>query len=89
MLPTRAFENGVFVAYANRCARENDLDYVGLSCVVGPNGVDLARAQQHETLIFAELEHDLMAQWRRVNTYLADRIPAHYSALTDTTDNPR
>jgi predicted amidohydrolase len=89
MLPTRAFENGVFVAYANRCARENDLDYVGLSCVVGPNGVDLARAQQAETLIFAELEHDLLTQWRGVNTYLADRIPAHYGPLTDTAGNPQ
>jgi predicted amidohydrolase len=32
MVPTRAFENQVFVAYANRCASENGLEYIGLSC---------------------------------------------------------
>ena len=85
MVPTRAFENQVFVAYANRCANENGLDYIGLSCVVGPDGKDLARAGRDETLIFADLERDLLDQWRRVNTYLQDRNPALYGPLTEST----
>ncbi len=84
MVPTRAVENGVFLAYANRCASENGLDYVGQSCVVGPGGVDLARATHEEALIFAQLERDLLDQWRSVNTYLEDRNPALYGSLTDT-----
>jgi predicted amidohydrolase len=84
MVPTRAFENGVFVAYANRCASENGLEYVGLSCVAGPDGKDLARAERDETLIFAKLERDLLDRWRRVNTYLTDRNPALYGPLTET-----
>ena len=84
MVPTRAFENQVFVAYANRCASENGLDYIGQSCVVGPDGKDLARAEREETLIFAELERDLLDRWRQVNTYLQDRNPAHYGPLTET-----
>jgi predicted amidohydrolase len=84
LVPTRAFENGVFVAYANRCHAENELEYVGQSCIVGPDGRDLARAGRDETLIFADLEAALLEQWRRVNTYLDDRIPALYGPLTAT-----
>ena len=84
MVPTRAFENQVFVAYANRCASENGLDYIGQSCIVGPDGKDLARAERDETLIFAHLERDLLDRWRSVNTYLADRRPALYGPLTET-----
>ncbi|MCG6889047.1 MAG: carbon-nitrogen hydrolase family protein [Gammaproteobacteria bacterium] len=83
MVPTRAVENQVFVAYANRCASENGLEYIGLSCVVGPDGKDLARAERDETLIFADLEHDLLDHWRRVYSYLADRNPALYGPLAE------
>jgi predicted amidohydrolase len=82
MVPTRAYENHLFVAYANRCASENGLDYIGQSCVVGPDGKDLARAERDEALIFADLERDLLDRWRRVNTYLDDRRPALYGPLT-------
>ncbi|MBT8435226.1 MAG: carbon-nitrogen hydrolase family protein [Gammaproteobacteria bacterium] len=83
MVPTRAFENRVFVAYANRCASENGLEYIGLSCVVGPDGNDIARAQREELLIYADLERDLLDKWRRINTYLDDRHPSLYEPLTD------
>lgn len=82
MVPTRAYENGVFVAYANRCASENGLQYVGLSCVAGPDGSDLARALRDEALIFAELERELLTKWRGINTYMHDRNPDLYAALT-------
>ena len=36
LVPTRAYENQLFVAYANRCGREDDLVYVGQSCIVSP-----------------------------------------------------
>ena len=81
MLPTRAFENGVFVAYANRCRNENGLDYCGLSCIVGPDGVDLARAAEDELLIFATLDRELLEQWRGINTYAQDRRPELYAAI--------
>jgi predicted amidohydrolase len=85
MVPTRAFENVVFIAYANRCAVENGLEYVGLSCVAGPDGRDLARAGRGEELVFADLDPGLREQWAPVNTYLKDRIPALYRSLSDTT----
>lgn len=83
LVPTRAYENSVFVAYANRCHSENGLQYIGLSCIVGPDGGDLARAARDEALIVAELSRELLAEWRRINTYMADRKPAFYRPLTD------
>ena len=88
MLPTRAFENGLFIAYANHCGNEGDIEYCGLSCIVGPDGNDLARADKHEALIFAELNRDLQKKWRRLNSYLADRKPALYRALCDDKTKP-
>ena len=83
MVPTRAFENQLFVAYANRCDSENGLDYIGLSCVAGPDGKDLARAGRGEELIVAELARTQLDRWRQINTYLDDRRPQLYRDLGD------
>ena len=61
VVPARAIENQVFLAYANRCGREGDLRYCGQSCVVGPDGADLARAGRGEELILAELDLERLA----------------------------
>ncbi len=78
MVATRGFENSVFVAYANCCGSEKDFDYCGLSCVVGPDGVDIVRGATNEGLLYAELDRVLLQCWRRTNTYLSDRRPALY-----------
>lgn len=81
VVPARAVENQVFLAYANRCGREDELRYCGQSCVVGPDGADLARAGRGEEVILAELDLDRLAAARRDNTYLADRRPELYGPL--------
>lgn len=81
LVPARAYENQVFLAYANRCGRERDLDYIGLSCIVAPDGVDLARAGGGEELIFADLDRMRQSESRRINTYLRDRRPELYRPL--------
>lgn len=83
MVPTRAFENGVFVAYANRCKVENGLEYIGLSCIAGPDGRDLARAARGEEMIVATLRREPLERWREINTYLVDRMPTLYRPLVD------
>ena len=72
VVPSRACENQIFVAYANRPGREGDLDYVGESCIVGPNGDDLARAAEGEALIMAEIDPAAITACRRDYDYLAD-----------------
>jgi predicted amidohydrolase len=83
LVPARAYENQIFVAYANRCDRERDLAYLGLSCIVAPDGSDLARAGRGEELISAEIDMAGMAESRRLNTYLADRRPELYAPLVE------
>lgn len=58
VIPTRAFENGVFVCYANHCDQENGMSYYGGSCIVGPDGKDMARANREEKFLYAQLDLD-------------------------------
>jgi 5-aminopentanamidase len=81
LVAARAYENQLFVAYANRCDREGDLVYIGRSCIVAPTGHDLGRAGSGEELIVADLDRVATAHSRKINTYLADRRPDQYGAL--------
>jgi predicted amidohydrolase len=83
LIPTRAYENSVFVAYANHCGTEGHLIYTGESCIAGPDGADLARAGIGESLITADLDPALLATARSLNTFIADRRPDLYGALTE------
>lgn len=38
MIPTRAFENGIYVAYVNHAGSEGEFAYCGLSRLAGPSG---------------------------------------------------
>jgi len=89
VVPTRAYENQVYVAYANRCGTEADLTYCGESCVVAPDGEVLARAGDAEELILADVDLARLAELRAENTHLRDRRPALYGALTRTEENAR
>lgn len=78
LVPARAEESTVFVAYANYVGRERDFAYCGLSCVVAPDGRDLARAGDGETLLVAELERGRLDAARTQLGYLRDRRPELY-----------
>ncbi|MEP3634625.1 MAG: carbon-nitrogen hydrolase family protein [Shimia thalassica] len=71
--PTRAFENGVFLCYANYCGQENGLDYYGGSCIIAPDGVALARGGAAPDLLQASLEKDAVAKAQARLPYLVDR----------------
>ena len=87
IVPARAYENQFFVAYANRCGTEAAFDYCGLSCVVGPDGADLARAGRGEELIFADLDKAMLSRSRTLNPYLKDRRPELYGRLAASMEN--
>lgn len=78
IVPARAFENGLFVAYANRCGREGDLSYCGLSTVAAPDGAVPARAGEGEELLLADLDPARLAAVRANGGHLADRRPELY-----------
>ena len=82
VVSTRALENQIFLAYANRVGQEQKLTYVGLSCVVGPDGADLARAGSGDELVVADLDPAMLAATRADYNQLRDRRPELYRALT-------
>lgn len=82
LVPARAEENTVFVAYANYVGREADLTYCGQSCMAGPDGSDLARAgAAEETLLVVDLDPARLTAVRSTLTYLRDRRPDLYDTL--------
>jgi 5-aminopentanamidase len=56
LIPTRAFENGVFLVYANYSGTEEGASYCGNSLIAGPDGFERARAGSAEELIFATID---------------------------------
>ncbi|GGW66156.1 MULTISPECIES: carbon-nitrogen hydrolase family protein [Streptomyces] len=81
MIPVRAFENQMYVAYVNRVGREGEFEFVGLSTLAGPDGVARARAGREEELVFADADPAFVAASREANPYLKDRRPGLYGSL--------
>lgn len=73
MIPTRAFENGVFLAYANSAGVENGMKYLGQSFIAAPDGVELARAGSAPEIIHAQLDLDRVSSAQARLPYLKDR----------------
>ncbi|MEL6620415.1 MAG: carbon-nitrogen hydrolase family protein [Pseudomonadota bacterium] len=73
MIPTRAYENGVFLAYANSAGTERGMDYLGQSVIAAPDGVELARAGPGPELLFSDLDRARVKAARDRLPYLADR----------------
>ncbi|SNX56999.1 predicted amidohydrolase [Streptomyces sp. TLI_55] len=78
MIPVRAFENQMYVAYVNRVGQEGEFEFVGLSVLAGPDGVARARAGREEQLVFADADPAFLAASREANPYLRDRRPELY-----------
>ncbi|WP_406859692.1 carbon-nitrogen hydrolase family protein [Streptomyces sp. HUAS MG47] len=82
VIPVRAFENQLYVAYVNRTGHEGPFDFAGLSCLAGPDGTARARAGCGEELLLGDVDPERLAASRAANPYLRDRRPGLYTALT-------
>ncbi|PWI19801.1 carbon-nitrogen hydrolase [Streptomyces sp. Act143] len=78
VIPVRAFESQMYVAYVNRVGQEGEFEFVGLSVLAGPDGVARARAGRAEQLVFADADPAFLAASREANPYLRDRRPELY-----------
>lgn len=78
LVPARAEENALFVAYANYCGAEGDFDYCGLSCICGPDGNDLARAGRTPMILRATLDPAAIPARRAQIDHLGARRPDLY-----------
>jgi len=82
VVPVRAYENQLFVAYANYCGDEYDCHYAGKSCICGPDAEDLARAQTQPSLLVATLDKKAIRNIRQQIPYHQDRLTKHYQSIT-------
>lgn len=71
MVPSRAFENGIWVMYANHGGTEEGARYLGASCIVAPNGTVAARAGDGEELISTDLDISRVAAAQARMPYLS------------------
>ncbi|MCI3277389.1 carbon-nitrogen hydrolase family protein [Streptomyces cylindrosporus] len=81
LVPVRAWENQMYVAYVNRVGQEGEFDFVGLSTLAGPDGVARTRAGRGEELLLADVDPAFLAASREANPYLKDRRPGLYGSL--------
>jgi predicted amidohydrolase len=81
MIPVRAFENQMYVAYVNRVGQEGEFEFVGLSTLAGPDGVARTRAGRGTELLLADADPAFLAASREANPYLEDRRPGLYGSL--------
>ncbi|MEW2265644.1 carbon-nitrogen hydrolase family protein [Streptomyces sp. NPDC047853] len=81
VVPVRAFENQMYVAYVNRVGQEGEFEFVGLSALAGPDGTVRGRAGRVEELVLADVDPALLAASREANPYLKDRRPGLYGSL--------
>lgn len=82
VVPVRAWESQLFVAYANRCGEEGTMPYVGRSCICAPDGHILADTGEDAAIITANIDPAHYNQASTLhNTYLADRRIELYAPL--------
>ena len=78
LVPARAFESQLYVAYANRIGREGAFEFTGLSRLAAPDGTVPASAGSGEELLVADVDPALLRASRARNGYLTDRRPELY-----------
>ncbi|MFD5538229.1 carbon-nitrogen hydrolase family protein [Streptomyces sp. NPDC127079] len=81
LVPVRAWESQMYVAYVNRVGSEGEFEFVGLSTLAGPDGIARARAGRGTELLLAEADPAFLAASRAANPYLKDRRPGLYGSL--------
>ncbi|MFI8436527.1 carbon-nitrogen hydrolase family protein [Streptomyces sp. NPDC079020] len=81
LVPVRAFESQMYLAYANRTGPEGEFAFTGLSCLAGPDGTVRARAGSGEELIVGDVDPGLLNASRAANPYLRDRRPGLYGSI--------
>jgi len=83
VVPARAYENQLFIAYANFCGSEYEQHYVGHSCIAGPDGTNLAKASDEEVMLVTTLKKRSITQMRSALPYHQDRRPLLYKSICD------
>lgn len=72
MVPTRGFENGVYLAYANSAGVENGMAFLGESFIGAPDGEVLVRAGGAAQVIVAQIDPERVSAAQKRLPYLRE-----------------
>jgi 5-aminopentanamidase len=86
IVPARAIENQVFVAYCNHAGVENGMRFLGGSCLTGIDGKPIVAAGAGEALLVGAIDQRTRAAAAKTYPYKADRRPELYGLLTSNSD---
>ena len=78
LIPARALESQLHVAYANHCGNEDAYTFGGGSVVAGPDGRLMAAAGGGAELLFARVGTEAVREAREEVPYLRERRPELY-----------
>jgi N-carbamoylputrescine amidase len=81
-LPTRAWENSLYVAACNKVGKEGDWNFPGGSVIIDPEGNIMKSAGNGEETITADLDLSLVYQARIKSPVFRDRRPEVYKILS-------
>jgi len=81
IVPARAIENQLLIAYCNHCGVENGMRFLGRSCLIGTDGAIIASAGATDALLVAQIDRTTLSAGSALYPYLADRRPDLYSML--------
>ena len=73
-----AMQNGVFIAMCNRVGVEGEMNFCGESIVVDPNGEVVAKADDRDQILYADIDFAKVGQARKNRPYLELRRPEAY-----------
>lgn len=65
-----AMQNGVFIAMCNRVGIEDNMDFCGQSIVIDPNGDVVAKANDQEQILYAEIGIGIIEKIRNEKPYI-------------------
>lgn len=78
VVPVRAWENQIYIAYLNHDGAEGDLTYVGRSSIVDPYARVLDSIVHGTRMLTAVIDTEIVDEARRRNPYLDDLRPDLY-----------
>ena len=78
LLMARAIENQLFVVSCNACGLIGKLDFFGMSMIIDPKGELLAEADDGSREIVAQLDMQILDDWRGQIPCFNDRRPELY-----------
>lgn len=82
LVPARAYENQLYIAYCNHAGIENGMHFLGRSVLAGMDGQPLAKAGVSDALLVAQISQPARMAAAAANPFLNDRRAELYTPMS-------